>query len=383
MHSNVFQRKYCYQAASFKILLSGTHNNNFYHSFVALKSASKSMPSITLSSKMSNNTIHPPLSSAELMTFNVLLPITSIVGFITNFIVILSVFYYRSLRRVPANVFVTSLAVADIIVCVVGVPLWLVTLILANGGMMHCQITFGLTVFSSVLSVYTLGVISYDRYAAVTNPFRHHIVMSQSTTYTILAGIWLIVLIFSLPSFIGWKSPNLETSNAANLAAYCIYTKVFRLEYLIIVFTGISLTIFMNIILYAKLLSVAKRHASQIESVKHEVENSVGDQPGPDQPKRPAVRRERNLKAAKTLGIVLGALVLCWVPFLVVAYVDTISEKSNVSVFTVKMLGTVTYVNSIINPIIYTYMSRDFRKAIKRILLRKRGIPNFLGSSST
>ena len=335
-----------------------------------------------------NTTILPLLSPTERMVFNVLLPVISVIGIATNLIVILGVLYNRSIRNVPANIFVINLAIADFFVVVIGVPLWVIQLSLAekitiNQGTTLCQINFGLSVFTSVLSVYTLGIISYDRYAAVTAPFRYHEVMSPSTTYKILAAAWTMTLVFSLPAMIGWKSDNLKTPMGPYLIGYCVYTKFFSQEYQIIVYSGISLTIVMNIVLYTRLLNVAKRHARQIASTKHEVENSYGEQSGMDTNKRSPPRRERNIKAAKALGIVLGALLSCWVPFLIVAYIDAIVDESGISVFTMKVLGTMTYFNSVMNPLIYTYMSRDFRKTVRKMLLRKRGHQNYPGNSST
>lgn len=334
-----------------------------------------------------NATATTLMTAAELVSFNVLLPLTSVFGLATNLIVILGVVYNRNILRVPANIFVVNLAIADICVVVIGVPLWIIQLSLAQKittgqSEMLCQINFGLSVFSSILSVYTLGIISYDRYAAVTRPFRYHETMSYATTYKILAGAWVTTLMFALPAFIGWKAGGLEPMTAAHLTAFCVYTKIFSLEYLLILFTVISLTILMNIYLYMKLLIVAKRHARQIESTKNEIETSFGEATAMDRARRQPARRERNLKAAKTLGIVLGALLMCWVPFLIAGYIDSIMEPSNISVFSIKLLGTFTYINSIMNPLIYTYMSRDFRKAVRKLLFRKRGLSNMLGSSS-
>ncbi|CAG0896723.1 unnamed protein product, partial [Cyprideis torosa] len=90
------------------------------------------------------------------------------------------------------------------------------------------------------------------------------------------------------------------------------------------------------------------------------------------------MKRER--KAAKTLMIVTGAFIVCWLPFFVVALIGPICREAcpwlTDSVFSVFLwLG---YLNSALNPIIYTIFSPDFRAAFKKILcgtksLRRRG----------
>ncbi|KAJ8317615.1 hypothetical protein KUTeg_005519 [Tegillarca granosa] len=72
-------------------------------------------------------------------------------------------------------------------------------------------------------------------------------------------------------------------------------------------------------------------------------------------------------RAVKTLGIVVGCFVVCWVPFFVVellkplcvdCYIDPIIKN------TVMWLG---YCNSACNPVIYTFFNKDFRCAFKKI----------------
>ncbi|KAJ8380794.1 hypothetical protein SKAU_G00015720 [Synaphobranchus kaupii] len=80
-----------------------------------------------------------------------------------------------------------------------------------------------------------------------------------------------------------------------------------------------------------------------------------------------ALARER--KTVKTLGIIMGTFILCWLPFFIVALVLPFCGES---CYMPESLGAVInwlgYSNSLLNPIIYAYFNKDFQSAFKKII---------------
>ncbi|CAF2590353.1 unnamed protein product [Rotaria sp. Silwood2] len=85
------------------------------------------------------------------------------------------------------------------------------------------------------------------------------------------------------------------------------------------------------------------------------------------------MKKER--KATQTLIIVLICFLVCWLPFFVLnnivnAFVK-LSKKSStflVNDFILSLCVWLGYINSFLNPIIYTIFNLEFRKAFAKIL---------------
>lgn len=79
-----------------------------------------------------------------------------------------------------------------------------------------------------------------------------------------------------------------------------------------------------------------------------------------------ALARER--KTVKTLGIIMGTFILCWLPFFIKALVMPFCPLCQMPVWLQDVINWLGYSNSLLNPIIYAYFNKDFQSAFKKIL---------------
>ncbi|MBN3288625.1 HRH1 protein, partial [Polyodon spathula] len=79
------------------------------------------------------------------------------------------------------------------------------------------------------------------------------------------------------------------------------------------------------------------------------------------------LRLKKEIKAAKQLGFIMAAFMMCWIPyfvtFMVMAFCKTCVHH-NLHMFTI-WLG---YINSTLNPLIYPLCNDNFKKTLKNIL---------------
>ncbi|XP_042287759.1 alpha-1B adrenergic receptor-like isoform X2 [Thunnus maccoyii] len=76
----------------------------------------------------------------------------------------------------------------------------------------------------------------------------------------------------------------------------------------------------------------------------------------------------REKKAAKTLGVVVGMFILCWLPFFLALPISSFNSSLQPPETFFKVIFWLGYFNSCLNPIIYPCYSREFKQAFIRIL---------------
>ncbi|XP_015214303.2 trace amine-associated receptor 13c-like [Lepisosteus oculatus] len=274
-----------------------------------------------------------------------------------NLLVIISISHFKQLHT-PTNLLLLSLAVADFLVGATVMPLSITTLIETCWyfGDILCSFYKSLDCVLISVSLCNLVLIAIDRYFAVCDPFFYSTKITVNVMYLLILLSWFISPLYVI--ILLYVNGNFSDSKALNL---CLGECVFIMNETwatIDMVTSFILPCSVMTTLYIKIFIVAKRHAKVINSLKNN--NSK---------KEKILSKTNKRKAEKTLGIVVFAFLLCWVPYYIWSL---IIEKITISRFISLYFPCVlVYLNSSINPIIYALFYPWFQKSAKLILTFK------------
>ncbi|KAF4525277.1 hypothetical protein B566_EDAN009360 [Ephemera danica] len=136
----------------------------------------------------------------------VILACIDVMVILGNCLVIAAVFMSSKLRTVT-NLFIVSLAVADLLVGLAVLPfsaalevfkVWIF-------GDAWCAVWLAVDVWMCTASILNLCAISLDRYLAVTRPVSYPSLMSSGRAKLLIAGVWVLSFVICFPPLVGWK----------------------------------------------------------------------------------------------------------------------------------------------------------------------------------
>ncbi|OCT88663.1 alpha-2Db adrenergic receptor [Xenopus laevis] len=335
-----------------------------------------------------------------------------------NILVVLAIFTSRALRA-PQNLFLVSLASADILVGALIIPFSLAREVMGywHFGSVWCSMYLALDILFCTSSIVHLCAISIDRYWSVTKAVKYNLKRTPKRIKRCIAIIWVVSAIISFPPLL--KSKHKEWECLLNDDTWYVLfscTVSFFVPCLIM------------ILLYCRIYRVAKHRVSSLRNgvsdcasatpgtceTHHNIQNnheaeeldleestsSVHKFPKKhhhkkkDKPKSAKAKRLswtsnrgqqhrdqsicisqmrlnqlREKRLTFVLAVVIGGFVICWFPFFFTYSLESVCRKRcGISDALFNFFFWIGYCNSSLNPIIYTVFNRDFRKAFRRLL---------------
>uniref|UniRef100_A0A8C2XP95 5-hydroxytryptamine receptor 1F n=1 Tax=Cyclopterus lumpus TaxID=8103 RepID=A0A8C2XP95_CYCLU len=347
-----------------------------------------------------NGSGNDSLETTKLPPSKILLTMTlSVLAILTTFfncLVITAIAVTRKLHH-PANYLICSLAATDLLVAVLVMPFsimyiqketWLM-------GQVVCTIWLSVDITCCTCSILHLAAIAIDRYRAITDAVEYSRKRTGARAGAMVAVVWFLSILISLPPLI-WR----HFSGDSEQEDQCIMMHHHMAFTLYSTLGAFYIPLMLILILYYKIYRAAqtlymRREASRASRHSCMTNGSMipssypagegADDGGPQSPPEsrsesrsesrksqfyqgPRISGSRERKAASMLGLIIGAFVICWLPFFVKEVIVNTCSSCSTSMEMADFLTWLGYLNSLINPLIYTIFNEDFKKAFQRLV---------------
>ncbi|EDL29938.1 5-hydroxytryptamine (serotonin) receptor 1D, isoform CRA_a [Mus musculus] len=341
----------------------------------------------------------PEVLQALRISLVVVLSVITLATVLSNAFVLTTILLTKKLHT-PANYLIGSLATTDLLVSILVMPISIAytTTRTWNFGQILCDIWVSSDITCCTASILHLCVIALDRYWAITDALEYSKRRTAGHAAAMIAAVWIISICISIPPLF-WRQATAHEEMSDCLVntsqiSYTIYSTcgAFYIPsiLLIILYGRIYVAARSRILnppsLYGKRFTTAQLitgsagsslcslNPSLHESHTHTVGsplffNQVKIKLADSILERKRISAARERKATKTLGIILGAFIICWLPFFVVSLVLPICRDScwiHPALF--DFFTWLGYLNSLINPVIYTVFNEDFRQAFQKVV---------------
>ncbi|KAM9766359.1 trace amine-associated receptor 13c-like [Menidia menidia] len=280
-----------------------------------------------------------------------LLASVSLLTVMLNLLVVVSISHFRQLHT-PTNALVLSLAVSDLVVGLLGMPVeglryletcWLL-------GRLMCALTPYLSYCLLSASLGHMVLISVDRYVAICDPLLYSSKLTLNRVKVLVFLCWVCSFLYNaliLNSHLGRP----DRFSSCHGECVVVLGPISGTVDLFVTFVAPCVTM---VVLYLRVFVVA---VSQVRLARRRKVTDVAA--------AAPVAKRSEFKAARTLGVVIAVFLMCFCPYYYPAFAGQ-DTSTTLSYFSI--LSWIMLINSCLNPLIYAMFYPWFRKTVKFIL---------------
>ncbi|XP_043914902.1 D(4) dopamine receptor-like [Protopterus annectens] len=334
-----------------------------------------------------------------------------------NVLVCISVCTERALKT-TTNYFIMSLAVADLLLAVLVLPLYVYSEFQEGIWSLStalCDALMTMDVMLCTASIFNLCAISVDRFIAVSIPLTYNRRQIDHRQIFLISTTWIVAFAVACPVIFGINNVTRRDPSVCQLEDnnYIIYSSICSF------FIPCPIMLCLYCWMFRGLRKWEGARKAKLRNNMHAFRKIQGGHmlapcPSPVMEKKPvdanldglniythtectfpagylnrpvqtvafpemkythvislkkhAKINGRERKAMKVLPVVIGAFLFCWTPFFVVHITRALCDCCDIPAWLVSTVTWLGYVNSALNPIIYTVFNTEFRNYFNKVL---------------
>lgn len=198
-------------------------------------------------------------------------------------------------------------------------------------------------------SVISLLAIAIERHITMVKMKPYH-GTKRSRMFALIGASWALAVLLGVLPIIGWNC-------MCDLQLCSTVLPLYAKSYVLVCVTIFSAILLAIVVLYGHIFHTVKRNTKRLGSIRR---------------KGLARRSQKYMALLKTVTIVLGVFIACWLPLFLLLLLDFVCQTAKCPIlFKADYFLGLAMINSLINPIIYTLTSKDMRKAIIKLLCRR------------
>ncbi|XP_045595479.1 protein trapped in endoderm-1 isoform X1 [Procambarus clarkii] len=301
--------------------------------------------------------------------------IISILGFFGNLLTILALPYPTRLRN-AATYLVVNLAVAEGIFCVTILPIsaaHLFTLYMTSGKPLFddrgCNVFVFLRYVNIQAELLSIAAIAVNRCVLIAIPKQYPRLFSGPKTAGLIAAIWLVsglVMTVPLLEIYGKFTYNTSTDEC-DFDDSTQFGERPRKLFLVL---GFLLPCIIIIVSYSYIFFKARQSSSKMQSNNSLLKNGASSS-DPRLNKPRVGLRTRDIRIARTIGVIFLAFMICCTPVSIAHYFDSKMHMPTLLL----LLHPLYWAQYCINIFIYVFMNNQYRDAYVNYI--SRWWPNF------
>ena len=292
---------------------------------------------------------------ARLVAETIILLLINLGSIFGNVLVILAVYYSKRLRNVTC-LYIVNLAIADLCCALVCMPLTIAAMYVHDYDTKWwmCNVYDYVVYILSGVSLYTVAALAINRFYRVVKPTRYNVYFSIKRSIIVCLVFWAyhitsVVLarhLFGIGSTFDAKLDICIWLSNGSWTSYIAGSVMFVMGFTVIPGTLIT---------YCYYRTYKRINQHQI-TVAPTLNCKPSGEPGPS---------VHEIKTTRIMLTLVFAFYLCWIPVATIFLVQIFIPVARFAYFLIRFLA---YVSSFVNPIIYAYMSRQFRRAFLKVI---------------